>query len=316
MSNVKEDRIDVRQARNFLASHLDREVSKVELIGEGAWSRCFAFRLGEESLAIRFGMYLDDFQKDKCAYAYAAPNLPIPKVVEIGEAFDGYFAISTRAFGVALESLGASEWLAVIPALAAALEAMRLADLSSTTGFGGWDAAGKASHTSWSGHLLAVAEENPEFRTYGWRERLRAAPEADATFAWGLDLLKNVVVDSAPRSLIHADLINRNVLVKERTITGVFDWGCSRFGDHLYDLAWFEFWAPWFPQLNMQSLWLEMEKRWRAVGYVPHDKVARLVACYLHIGLDHLGYNAYMGDSLALAQTAEQMRKLVASTNA
>lgn len=313
MDNSKDAGVDVRQAWTFLTSHLRSEPSYVKLIGEGAWSRCYGFRLGEEALVIRFGKYLYDFQKDQCAYQYAAPDLPIPQVLEIGEAFDGYYAISTRAYGIALESLSTNEWLAVVPSVVAALEAMRLADLSSTTGFGGWDAEGKGSDISWSSHLLAVAEENPELRTYGWRQRLRAAPEADATFVWGFDLLKNIVTDSAPRSLIHADLVNRNVLVKEGRITGVFDWGCSRFGDHLYDLAWFDFWAPWFPGLDMQLLWLEAEKRWREVGYVPHNKVARLVACYLHIGLDHLGYNAYLGNSLALAQTAERMRTLVAN---
>lgn len=315
MSNPKEGGVDVRQARLFLTSHLAREPLDVSLIGEGAWSRCFGFRLGEEALVIRFGNHVDDFQKDQCAYAYAAPDLPIPQVLEIGEAFDGYYAISTRAYGVPLERIGVSEWVAIVPAVVAALEAMRLADLSSTIGVGGWDMEGKASHSSWSSHLLAVEEENPNLRTYGWRERLRASPEADATFIWGVDLLKQVVTDSAPRCLIHGDLVNRNVLVTEDRISGVFDWGCSRFGDHLYDLAWFEFWAPWFPKLDMQYLRLAMEKKWREVGYVPHDKGSRLTTCYLHIGLDHLGYNAYLGDLSALASTVERMRTLVASAH-
>jgi hygromycin-B 4-O-kinase len=316
MSNSKDVGVDVRQARMFLTSHLANEPSEVALIGEGAWSRCFSFRLGEEALVIRFGNHVEDFQKDQFAYAYAAPDLPIPKVIEIGEAFDGYYAISTRAYGVPLESLGSSEWLAIVPSVVSALEAMRMADLSATVGVGGWGIEGRASHTSWSSHLLGVGEENPNHRTYGWRERLHASPEADAAFTWGLELLEKVVNDSAPRCLIHGDLVNRNVLVNEARITGVFDWGCSRFGDHLYDLAWFEFWAPWFPKLDMGYLWLEMEKKWREVGYVPHDKVARLMACYLHIGLDHLAYNAYLGDLSALSQTAERMRATVASVHA
>ena len=313
MNTTKDGGVDVEQAQRFLAHHLTREPADVALIGEGAWSRCFGFRLGEEALVIRFGKHVDDFQKDQCAYAYAVPGLPIPKVLEIGTAFDGYYAISTRAHGVPLESLGASEWLAIIPAVVAALEAMRLTDLSATTGVGGWDMAGKANDTSWASHLLAVAEENPNLRTYGWRARLRASPEADATFRWGFDLLKQVASDSVPRSLIHGDLINRNVLVNAAHITGVFDWGCSRFGDHLYDLAWFEFWAPWFPKLDIHALRLALEKRWHEVGYVPHDKESRLLSCYLHIGLDHLGYNAYLGNASALASTVARMRTLMAN---
>lgn len=312
MSNAK-DGVDVEQAERFLTNHLQRQPEGVALIGEGAWSRCFGFRLGAEALVIRFGKHVDDFQKDQYAYTFAAPGLPIPQVLAIGEAFAGYYAISTRADGVPLESLDASAWLAMIPAVVDALEAMRLADLSATVGIGGWERTGQAAATRWSSHLLAVAEEDPASRTYGWRARLQAAPAADATFSWGLDLLQQVVSDDVPRSLLHCDLINRNVLVNNARITGIFDWGCSRFGDHLYDLAWFEFWAPWYPQLDIQALRWALEERWRAVGYTPQGKAARLLTCYLHIGLDHLGYNAYLGDTVALASTVARMRTLAAS---
>jgi hypothetical protein len=83
------------------------------------------------------------------------------------------------------------------------------------------------------------------------------------------------------------------------------------YGDHLYDLAWFEFWAPWHPGLNVAYLRSELERRWHEVGYAPADKEARLIACYLHIGLDHLAYNAYRGDWSALAATAERLRTLM-----
>ncbi len=311
MSNSK-DGVDVGQAQLFLSSHLTREVADVALIGEGAWSRCFGFQLGAEALVIRFGSHVDDFQKDQYASRFAALDLPIPQVIEIGEAFGGYYAISTRSYGVPLESLDTSEWTAIIPAVVAALEAMRMADLSATSGVGGWDMAGQAAATSWASHLLAVAKEDPASRTYGWRARLRAFPAADATFSWGLDLLNQVVDDAVPRSLLHCDLINRNVLVSDARVTGIFDWGCSRFGDHLYDLAWFEFWAPWYPALDIQALRVALEQSWHEAGYVPQNQAARLLSCYLHIGLDHLGYNAYLGDASALAETAERMRTLCA----
>ena len=205
--------VNVRQARAFLASYLDTEPSEVALIGEGAWSRCFGFRRDDEELVIRFGNYVDDFRKDQLASAYATPDLPIPEVLAVGQAFDGYFAISRRAHGVPLESLSSTQWLAVVPSVVAALEAMRTTDLSSTSGVGGWGAEGQASHASWSSHLLAVGEDTPDQRTHGWRERLSASPSGDAAFTWGFELLKNVANDSVPRCLLHCDLINRNVLV-------------------------------------------------------------------------------------------------------
>ena len=308
------ERVNVRQAQAFLASYLDTEPSEVALIGEGAWSRCFGFRRGDEELVIRFGNYVDDFRKDQLASAYATPDLPIPEVLAVGQAFDCYFAISRRAHGVPLESLSSAKWLAVVPSVVSALEAMRTTDLSATSGFGGWGAVGQAPRASWSSHLLSVGEDTPNHRTHGWRERLSASPSGDAAFTWGFELLRNVANDSVPRCLVHCDLINRNVLVLvgDDRISAVFDWGCSLYGDHLYDLAWFEFWAPWLPQLNMRHLKSEVERRWRDVGYAPEDKESRLMACYLHIGLDHLAYNAYLGDWSTLAATAERMRTLVA----
>jgi hygromycin-B 4-O-kinase len=306
--------IDCTQVQAFLTSHFDRASSHIVRIGEGAWSQCFGFRRGDQELAIRFGQHVDDFRKDQLASTYRSPDLPIPDVLGIGQAFDGYYAISTRVHGVPLESLNAAQWQSIVPSLTAALEAMRLADVSATVGFGGWRDAGDASHARWSGHLLTVGDDTPDRRTHGWRARLAALPKADTVFTWGFDRLKQVANNTVPRCLIHGDLINRNVLVSETSITGVFDWGCACYGDHLYDLAWFEFWAPWFPSLNIDLLRSELERRWRAVGYVPHRRDERLMACYLHIGLDHLAYNAYLGDISALAATAERMQTLVSGT--
>jgi hygromycin-B 4-O-kinase len=303
--------INIEQARAFLTQHLGTEPSKVAPLGVGAWSQCFGFVHEDRDLVIRFGKYVSDFEKDQLAHRYANPDLPIPELLEIGAALDGYYAISTRVHGVPLESVPAAQWRALVPAVVAALEAMRTADLSGSTGFGGWGADGHAAHPDWRSRLLEVAEDRADQRGYGWRAALATSAEGQATFDWGLDLLQQVADDTVPRSLLHCDLTNRNVFVEGGRITGVFDWGCSVYGDHLYDLAWFEFWAPWHPGLNVAQLRSELERRWRAVGYAPADKETRLMACYLHIGLDHLAYNAYRGDWSALTATAERLRTLM-----
>jgi hygromycin-B 4-O-kinase len=309
IANGKE--VTVEQAQAFLAGHFNTRVTDVALIGEGAWSRCFGFLQGDQDLVIRFGNHVDDFEKDQIAYRYATPALPIPQVLAIGQAFGGYYAIATRVYGVPLERLDAAQWRAVVPSLAVALEAMRTADLSATSGIGGWGVEEKAPGTTWSSHLLAVGNDTPDRRTYGWRKKLAASPVGDATFDWGFALLQQVVSDAVPRNLLHCDLINRNVLVDGAKISGLFDWGCSLYGDHLYEVAWFDFWSPWHPDLATALLWSELERRWQEAGYLPIDKAARLLACYLHIGLDHLAYNAYTGDTVNLLATAERIRTLV-----
>src|SRR5690606_23678556 len=91
--------VDAPAAHPPLTAHFDPACTGVELIGEGAWSRAFAFRRGEQELVARFGRHVDDFQKDQRASAYQSPVLPIPEVLAIGPAFDGYFAVSTRVHG-------------------------------------------------------------------------------------------------------------------------------------------------------------------------------------------------------------------------
>ena len=311
MSKAKGKEVDLKEAESFLADHLGIAAPQVEFAGEGAWSRCFGFQKDDQDLVIRFGSHVDDFEKDALAFRHHTPELVIPQVLEIGQAFDGYYAISTRVCGVPLESLTAAEWLAVVPSLVSVMEAMRTADLSSFEGFGGWEKDGNAAQTSWSGHLLKVGFDNPNLRTYGWRKKLATSPEGEAAFAWGFDLLQQVFTDAIPRSLLHCDLMNKNVLVVDGKISGVFDWGCSLYGDHLYDLALLDFWAPWYPELDISFLRRELEQHWRAVGYEPEDKEARLTACYLHIGLDHLGYHAYLGNWEHLSELAEQMHAVV-----
>jgi hygromycin-B 4-O-kinase len=208
--------IERTQVQAFLANHFDPASSHVVGIGEGAWSQCFGFRRGDQELVIRFGQHVDDFRKDQLVSSYRSPDLPIPLALALGEAFDGYYAISTRVHGVALESVSAAQWQSIVPSLAAALEAMRLADVSATVGFGGWGGEGDAPHAQWSGHLLSVGDDTPDRRTHGWCARLAAFPQADAVFTWGFDRLKQVANDTVPRCLIHSDLINRNVLVTNR----------------------------------------------------------------------------------------------------
>ncbi len=281
--------ISHEQAQSFLVHRFGIKNPEIILIGAGAWSTCYSFRHNNQDLVIRFGKHVDDFYKDEIAHQYATPDLPIPKVLEIGQAFDDYFAISTRVFGKPLESLNSNDWLATTPSLVAAFEALRLADVSGTSGFGGWGKDKQGSHKRWSDFLLNVANDTPDLRIHGWSKELAVTPEQEA-FKWGYDLLKTLVTDDVPRDLVHSDLINRNVFVQDNVVSCVFDWGCALYSDHLYDLAWLEFWSPWYPELDMGYLKKALEQAWTNAGYTPKNKDSRLLACHLHIGLSHLAY--------------------------
>lgn len=306
--------LTVDDARTFLTGHPGPDVTEVEYVGEGAWSRCFGFRSEGRDLVVRFGKHRDDFEKDCRAATFATPDLPVPQVVEIGEAFDGWFVVSTRAIGKPLESLETTaDWERVLPSLFAALDTMREGvDLSGCDGWGGWGADGRGGQASWRERLRSVAQDTPEMRTHGWSERLRDLSGGDALFRRAYAQMDELASRlDVPKGLIHGDLINRNVLVHEGRLSALFDWGCSAYGDSLYDVAWLEFWAPWYPALEAVGIRERYVAHCAAIGAQLPFLEERLRLCHLHIGLDHLAYNAFTEDEAALLDVDRRMRALL-----
>jgi hygromycin-B 4-O-kinase len=113
----------------FLAHHYGTDPGDVGEIGRGEWSVAFGFTLRAEPYVIRLSQTDDGFRKDRSALRFASAALPMPEIIEIGAAFDGFFAVSPRVPGRFLESLDAGQMQAKIPAVFAALDAARTAAL-------------------------------------------------------------------------------------------------------------------------------------------------------------------------------------------
>jgi len=304
--------VDVVQVRAFLAERFGADVSDIAPLGMGVWSKAFAFRRTGRDYVLRLGSYYEDFAKDRLAARYAGPALPIPPVVELGEALGGYYAISERVFGTYIDDVDEIQMRALLPSLFAALDAARLADLSGTTGYGGWGADGTAPYPSWRGALLDVANDRPTDRTHGWRERLAASPVGAGPFEEAYEHLQ-ALADCAPeeRHLIHSDLLHYNVLVEADRVTGVLDWGCGLYGDFLYDLAWLCFWQPWYPAWRRIDFREEAACHYAAIGLEVPQFEERLCCCQIHIGLAGEAYQAYAGDWANLPATAQRTLDVV-----
>ncbi len=275
-------------------------------LGGGVWSQAFAYRHAGQDYVIRFGAYQDDFCRDRLAARYASPALPIPRVVDLGQAFGGYYAISERAFGGYIDDVQEPQMRALLPSLFRALDAARLADISDTVGFGSWCADGNGRYPSWQAALLDVASDRPADRTHGWRQRLAASSVGVEPFDAAYQrLLALAPLLPEERHLIHSDLLHYNVLVKDARITGIFDWGCGMYGDFVYDVAWICFWQPWYPAWQRIDFGSEAVRHYASIGLkVPHwDE--RLSACQIHIGLAGQAYMAYAGDWTHLERTAQ-----------
>lgn len=299
--------VDLPQAQEFLEEHLG-DVTDVELVGEGEWSRCFGFVHADEELVVRFGRHVQDFRRDQWASRFATPDLPIPDVTEIGEAFGAWFAISTRVHGTPWEQLDEDAWAATLPSILATLGALRLTDISHTNGYGFWDSSGNAPHGSWREFLATVSDDPPDYRVHGWRARLDELPASAKAFRHA-NARMLALGDALPseRYLVHNDLLNRNALAADGRVTAVFDWGCSIYGDFLYELATFLFWAPWHPPIDAEDTLAAAQRHYAATGVDTPDLDARLRCCALHIGLAHVGVNAFFGDVEMLRRTEERM---------
>jgi hygromycin-B 4-O-kinase len=140
--------------------------------------------------------------------------------------------------------------------------------------------------------LLNVARDRAGERLSGWRVALEQSPTGtgpfDTAYAHLVRLAKAV---PNARHLLHADLLNYNVLVDGDRLSAVLDWGSAMYGDWLFDLAWLSYWQPWYPAWAGIDFLAEAKRYFR----IEADFDVRVRACALLIGLGEQVYCAWRG---------------------
>ncbi|MBP9114734.1 MAG: phosphotransferase [Acidimicrobiia bacterium] len=280
--------------QNFIKS-LYPDATKIAPLSKGGWSDAFEFSLNNNTFVIRFSKYDTDFRKDLYANNFVGSNLPIPKLIKIGNAFDGYFAVSERAYGEMLDQLSIGKMRDTIPSLLNTFDSLRAVDISKTIGFGSYKPNGNAPHKTWADFLLDALNDNPERRVHGWYQIIKNSNFGTQVFDDGLKIFQQLALTLPnSRNLIHYDLLNSNVMVNDNKISAVFDWGCALYGDFVFELATFTFWSPWIDGLKDID-WLKIFKEhFVNIGLDVPDFETRLFAYELYIGLEHMGYNAFI----------------------
>jgi hygromycin-B 4-O-kinase len=291
-----DERVDRNAAARFIAERYGQSAGAgVAILGGGDWSRAFSFSLDGRDLVVRFGRYQEDFLKDRKAMAFARPELPVPTVLEIGEALGGFYAVSERHSGVFLETLDEQGWRDLLPALLRGLDALREIEFE-----GGidWASESDGSNPGWREWLVGSLEDRPGERVSGWRATLKKRPEIEKVFVGAESALRSLLGDCPEaRHLLHRDLLNRNVLVTADAsrLEAVFDWGCSMAGDFVYEVAWFTFWSPWYPALAAIDFRRLLREHYQSIGVKVDHFDARLRCYELQIGLEHIAYATFTG---------------------
>ncbi len=306
--------ISSQDTTQFLQEKLNTEISALTLLSGGEWSQAYSFIHDGKKYVLRWCHSSESFEKDAFAGTFNTQDLPVPKVIDSGKHFDTHFAISEFVQGSFLEKLSADELDQTLPAVLKMLDALRTADLSQTTGYGAWDKNGKGSHASWQEYLLDVKKDSEQSITHGWSANLTSSSFGTKMFDQ-LYAQFETLVEKCPesRELIHADLINCNVMISQTKISAVIDWQCSLYGDSLYDIAWFLYYSAWYPQFKevnlREKLLSNFESNAQSVSHIKE----RLACYYLHIGLGSIAYNAFKQDWKAAEEAGKYTTKIVQS---
>ncbi len=284
----------------FLRMHHGEEPTDLEVLGGGFWSAAYGYRLGDDELVLRINNSPDGFRSDQFAMAYRSPALPVPEVLAIGEGFGRWFAISRRHHGRFLETIGPDEADVLGPTVVGLLAGLRSIPDSGVNG------------PAWHSWLIEAITDRPGNHVSGWRTRLADVPTVERTFVAADERIRSLL-DACPdrRQLVHADLLHYNVLVSPAcdAITAVFSWKHATWGDAAYDLAWCTFWSRWHDGIGALDLWD------RVVPSLPPaetvDLSLRHHAYEIHVGTNHLGWYAALGDEANLEWTRRQLDELL-----
>ena len=290
--------------------HID-DVSELEPLPGGVFSRAFAFRAGGQAYVARLSAYghaAEAFAKDDYAVRhFSSPALPIPRVVARASTPIGHIAVSERAVGRTLDQMSPAERQRLLPAMLDTFDAIGRADVSASQGYGSWNAQGIGEADSWHAYLAAASENAMTGFYANWHALFRDSfLERDAyeTIYQGMRRLLRYCPED--RALIHNDAHFENVLGEGERITAVIDWGNALYGDALHEIAQLAWWSAW-PGWWYDDVAGQLDARY---GAAPH--YAERIACYqLHLGLDDLRYYAKSGKRAEYEMSRDRLVALV-----
>ena len=302
--------ITAPEAVELLREHGHQAENMVALSG-GLWSAAFAFREAGREYVVRFHERRDDLEKDRFAQRWASDALLTPRVVEIEDTARGPYGIAERITGGPIDDLDEAGFRHVLPSLFSAMDAVRVADLSGTSGYGLWHGDGNGNHASWRDTL--VREEAPGERAKQ-REALGRSGVGSREFDIGLERMHELLPFCLEtRHLVHNDLLYRNVFVDRGRVV-LLDWGASIYGDFLYDVALLTFWWPWYERRwGGIDIRYEIERHYAANGVAIPNYAERLRCCELDIGISAIAFQVGRGDLENGAWTARRTTKLAAA---
>ena len=303
--------VPLGEIERFLVGRHGGPIESLTPLPGGFWSAAYGYRSEGQDLVLRVGTIPEGFDADREAMAFDAPDLPVPKVLEIGRAFDVGYAISERHHGRFLEDVRPDESPRSTRMLARLLHALRTIEERPDLSVSGQEAV-LAPHDSWRNFLSGQLVDDGTSRTAGWRAALAERPGLDRLFrSCERRIGERVDACAERRHVVHGDLLYQNVLVNEdaSAVTAVFSWKHSMRGDFLWDTAHCTFFSAWYPGVRAADPWAA------TLASSTPDQLADLGDrhhCYeLTIGARHLGDYVVTGDEHNLEQCRIRLAEIL-----
>lgn len=303
-------RVSEPDAAAFLAAYHEEPVRGLELLRGGFWSAAYGYSVAGRELVARFGPLREGFEMDRAAMAFNGPDLPVPDVVEVGDAFDGAFAISVRHHGRFLEDIDIGDAVTTARTVDRLLAALRAAGSRPNASSAWYPTGADPRSFTWRRWLGDGLVDDPKRTVSGWRRKLADDADLDALFEACTARVRQLVeVCPERRDIVHGDLLHQNAMLTDDldAMSALFSWKCSVRGDFLFDVAWCTFWSSWHPGIAAINLW---RRTWAADDVSADDLVDAALRhhCYeLHIGCTHLGWNAWTGNADELQAVAQHL---------
>jgi len=235
MSEIK-TKVDDSTIDKFFERHDQASRESLQEIGHGEISQAYFFEEQGTTKVLRINQHTDNgFKKDQFAYEhFSGPNIPIPKIEEIGELSEGlYYAVSEKSPGKTLVTMSQEEYTQIVPAIIQTLDDIHHLQPAGE-GFGSIQTDGSAPYTTWKDFLKHHRPEGD------WLQKLQNIDFFDTDIvqsSWDkVEQMHQYLPDNV-RQVIHCDYGFDNALGEGDKITGVIDWNDSKYGDPLYDVA-------------------------------------------------------------------------------
>ena len=312
MRDAQKPQLADERVAEWLSTYHRKPLVGFSPLSGGFWSAAYAYQIGGEDLVLRLSESRAGFDIDRRAMQFKTERLPIPDVLDVGEALGRYFAVSRRLQGTFLEEAPLQQADAVGRAVAGLLSAMRSA--SAAADIVKWYSADQKSEMTWADWLRSALADKADAPGSGWRGRLAEDVESDQLFT----RCQQRIIELLPycperRDLIHGDLLHENVLVSADAcrVTGVFSWKCSAMGDFLYDVAWCTLWGNWHPVIASSGIW---GRTINAPDLEPEDLADAELRhhCYeLQIAASHMGWYVWTEDRTNLDRLKKVIRQIL-----